>query len=90
MQSRELAIRMMHDHIVNDLLSIAKQFDSLRLTSPHLWHDRIQAEMRRFLQEQRQYPPFQNFCRLYDVDAEGFLAEVLKSATRQLGSTLSN
>ena len=80
----------MHDHIVNDLLAIANQFDSLRLTSPHLWHDRIQAEMRRFLQEQRQYPPFQNFCRLYDVDAEGFLAEVLKSATLLLDGTESN
>lgn len=90
MRSKEIAIQMMHDHIVNDLLAIANQFDSLRQSSPGLWHDRIQAEMRRFLQEQRQYPPFQNFCRLYDVDAEGFLEEVLKSATRQLGGTLSN
>ena len=90
MQSRELAIRMMHDHIVNDLLAIARQYESLRLSSPELWHDRTQTEMRQFLQIQRQHPPFQRFCQLYDVDPEMFIAEVLKSATQQLGGTHSN
>lgn len=90
MQSRELAIRMMHDHIVNDLLSIARQYESLRLSSPELWHDRTQTEMRQFLQVQRQHPPFQRFCQLYNVDPEMFIAEVLKSATQQLGGTQSN
>lgn len=90
MRSKELAIQMMHDHIVNDILTIAGQYESLRFTSPGLWHDRIEAEIHRFLQVQRQHPPFLNFCRLYDVDAEGFLAEVLKNATQQLGGTQSN
>ena len=90
MQSRELAIRMMHDHIVNDLLSIARQYESLRLSSPELWHDRTQTEMRQFLQIQRQHLPFQRFCQLYEVNPETFLAEVLKSATQQLGGTQSN
>ena len=90
MQSRELAIRMMHDHIVNDLLAIANQFESLRLSSPELWHKRVQTEMRLFLQAQRQHPPFQKFCQLYDVIPETFIAEVLKSATQLLGGTQSN
>ena len=90
MQSRELAIRMMHDHIVNDLLALARQYEPLRLSSPERWHDRVQTEMRRFLQAQRQHPPFQRFCQLYDVIPEVFFAEVLKSATRLLGSTQSN
>ena len=81
---------MMHDHIVNDLLAIARQYESLRLSSPELWHDRTQTEMRQFLQTQRQHPPFQRFCQLYDVDPEMFIAEVLKSATQQLGGTHSN
>jgi len=81
---------MMHNHIVNDLLSIARQYESLRLSSPGHWHDRVQTEMRRFLQAQRQYPPFQRFCQLYDVIPETFIAEVLKSATQLLGSTSSN
>ena len=87
MQSRELAIRMMHDHIVNDLLALARQYEPLRLSSPERWHDRVQTEMRRFLQAQRQHPPFQRFCQLYDVIPEVFFAEVLKSATQQLGGT---
>ena len=90
MLSRELAIKMMHDHIVNDLLAIAGHYESLRLTSPGLWHDKIEAEIRQFLQVQRQHPPFQRFCQLYDVIPEAFFAEVLKSATRLLGSTQSN
>ena len=90
MQSRELAIQMMHNHIVNDLLNIAKHFESLHLSSPELWHDRVQTEMRRFLQAQRQHPPFQRFCQLYDIVPETFIAEVLKSATQLLGGTQSN
>ena len=90
MQSRELAIRMMHDHIVNDLLALARQYEPLRLSSPERWHDRVQTEMRRFLQAQRQHPPFQRFCQLYDVIPEAFFAEVLKSATLQLGGTQLN
>lgn len=90
MQPRELAIRMMHNHIVNDLLAIAGQYETLRLTSPERWHDKVQTEMRRFLQAQRQYPPFQRFCQLYDVIPETFIAEVLKSTTQLLGSTPSN
>ena len=90
MQPRELAIRMMHDHIVNDLLAIAGQYETLCVTSPERWHDKVQTEMRRFLQAQRQHPPFQRFCQLYDVIPETFIAEVLKSATQLLGSTSSN
>lgn len=81
---------MMHDHIVNDLLALARQYEPLRLSSPERWHDRVQTEMRRFLQAQRQHPPFQRFCQLYDVIPEAFFAEVLKSATLQLGGTQLN
>ena len=90
MHSRELAIQMMHDHIVNDLLAIAGQFESLRLASPDRWQEKVQAEMSRFLNVQRQHPPFQQFCQIYDVEPEEFLAEVLKSAILLLDGTESN
>ena len=81
---------MMHDHIVNDLLTIAAQYESLRLASPDIWHGKVRTEMRRFLQAQQQHPPFQRFCQLYSVDSDEFLAGVLKSATLLLGGTKSN
>lgn len=90
MHTRELAIRMMHDHIVNDLLAIARQYDSLRPVSHEVWQNKVQAEMRRFLQAQQQHPPFLSFCRLYDVIPEEFIAKVLKSATLLLDGTESN
>ena len=90
MRSKEIAIQMMHDHIVNDLLAIARQYESLRLSSPELWYDKTQTEMRQFLQIQRQHLPFQRFCQLYEVNPETFLEEVLKSATQRLGGTHSN
>lgn len=90
MHTRELAIRMMHDHIVNDLLAIARQYDSLRPVSHEVWQNKVQAEMRRFLQAQQQHSPFLSFCRLYDVVPEEFIAKVLKSATLLLDGTESN
>ena len=90
MQPRELAIRMMHDHIVNDLLAIARQYDSLRSVSPEVWQDKVQAEMKLFLQAQQRHQPFQTFCRLYGVVPEVFIAKVLKSATLLLDGTESN
>ena len=90
MHSRELAIKMMHDHIVNDLLAIARQYESLRLASPYRWQEKVQAEMRRFLKTQQQHPPFQRFCQLYDIVPEEFFAGVLKSATLLLDGTESN
>ena len=90
MQPRELAIRMMHDHIVNDLLAVARQYEPLHLASPDIWHSKVQTEMRRFLKAQRQHLPFQRFCRLYGVDSEEFLAGALKSATHLLDGTESN
>ena len=81
---------MMHDHIVNDLLAIARQYESLRLASPDRWQDKVQTEMGRFLKVQQQHPPFQRFCRLYGVVPEEFIARVLKSATLLLDGTESN
>ena len=90
MQPRELAIRMMHDHIVNDLLAIARQYDSLRSVSPEVWQDKVQTEMKLFLQAQQCHRPFLTFCRLYGVVPEEFIARVLKSATLLLDGTESN
>ena len=87
MHSRELAIQMMHDHIVNDLLAVARQYESLRQSSPILWHKQVQTAMHQFLMAQQKHPPFQRFCQLYEVVPETFIAEVLKSATQQLGGT---
>ena len=81
---------MMHNHIVNDLLAIAREYEPLCLASQDSWQEKVQAEMRRFLQAQRQHPPFQRFCLLYGIDPEEFLARVLKSATHLLDGTESN
>lgn len=87
MEPREIAIQMLHDQIVSDLLTIARQYDHLRQSSPDAYLNKVRTEMRRFLRRQKQHTPFIRFSQLYDVNQDEFIADVYKSATQLLDGT---
>ncbi len=82
--SVEATIQRIHDGIISDLLKLAEKHASLRQSAPQLYINKVEEDIKLYLDIIKSQPVMLEFYDLCMVDQEEFIGEVFKAAINRI------
>lgn len=82
--SVEATIQRVREGIINDLIKLSEKYEPLRESAPQLYVDKVEQDIKIYLDVIKTQPVMLEFYDLCMVDQEEFIDEILEAALNRI------
>ncbi len=83
--SVEATIQRVREGIISDLIKLSEIYEPLRESAPQLYIDKVEEDIKTYLDMIKTQPVMLEFYDLCMVDQEEFINEILEAAVDSIG-----